>query len=164
MGDEGQDDELDEDDLAQVLGLRGGAAADDEFDEDQLGEDEDQDDDQLDEDDLADVLGLQGGAAMKAMKAMKKSKIAKGKLAKAVVFRGNKEKTIGGLQKKDLVKNKRGSIVSKKQQAKGNALYSKYAKKWITAVMAARKSLGVKGFVAIKKGTPLYAAAKKNYR
>merc|ERR1719482_747467 len=98
------------------------------------------------------------------MKAMKKSKIAKGKMAKAVVFRGNKEKTIGGLQKKDLVKNKRGSIVSKKQQAKGNALYSKYAKKWITAVMAARKSLGIKGFAAVKKGTPLYAAAKKNYR
>merc|ERR1712149_37820 len=110
------------------------------------------------------MKAMKAMAAMKAMKAMKKSKIAKGKLAKAVVFRGNKEKTIGGLQKKDLVKNKRGSIVSKKQQAKGNALYSKYAKKWITAVMAARKSLGVKGFVAVKKGTPLYAAAKKNYR
>ena len=31
---------------------------------------------------------------------------------------------------------------------------------WVHAVKAARKSLGVKGFVAIKKGTPLYRKAK----
>merc|ERR1711918_292253 len=97
-------------------------------------------------------------AAMKAMKAMKKkavSTIAKGRLAKLVVFRGNKAKTVGGLKKSDLVKNKNGRVVSKKSQAIGKAIYAKFGKKWITAVKA-RKALGVKGFVAIKKGTPLY--------
>merc|ERR1711924_553564 len=38
--------------------------------------------------------------AMKAMKAMKKSVIAKGKLAKMVVFRGTKAKTGSGLKKR----------------------------------------------------------------
>ena len=48
-------------------------------------------------------------APMKAMAAMKKkavSKIAKGPMAKAMVFRGSKEKTKGGLKKSDLVKSK----------------------------------------------------------
>merc|ERR1712084_84681 len=99
---------------------------------------------------------------MKAKKAaMKVSKIAKGKLAKAAVFRGGKEKTSGGLQKKDLVKSKTGKIVSKKaserakKQFKGSALH-----KWCTAVQAARKALGLKGFVAVKKGSPVYNKAK----
>merc|ERR1711998_685955 len=49
-------------------------------------------------------------AAMKAMKAMKKkavSKIAKGKLAKLVVFNGTKEKTMSGLKKSDYQKQER---------------------------------------------------------
>merc|ERR550537_1800828 len=103
---------------------------------------------------------------MKAMKAMKKkavSKIAKGKLAKALVFRGSKAKTYTGLTKADLVKNKQGKIVTKKQQAKGKALYAKFAKNWISAVQKARKALGVKGFVAIKKGSALYKKAKEFY-
>merc|ERR1719386_196738 len=105
-------------------------------------------------------------AAMKAMRAMKKkavSKIAKGRMAKALVFRGSKAKTSSGLSKTDLVKSKTGKIVSKKQQAKGKALYAKFAKNWISAVQKARKALGVKGFVAIKKGTPLYTKAKEFY-
>merc|ERR1711998_798537 len=56
--------------------------------------------------------------AMKAMKAMKKkrvSKMAKGRYAKALVLRGTKEKTVGRLTAKDLFKNKRGRIVSKKR-------------------------------------------------
>merc|ERR1711904_228403 len=104
---------------------------------------------------------------MKAVKAMKKkavSKIAKGKLAKAVVFRGSKAKTSTGLTKADLVKNKRGKIVTKKQQAKGKGLYAQFGKNWITAVVKARKALGVKGFVAIKKGSPLYNKAKELYQ
>merc|ERR1719321_2219801 len=59
-------------------------------------------------------------AAMKAMKAMKKkkvTKIARGKMARAVVFRGNKEKTLSGLKQTDLIKNSRGKIVSKKASA-----------------------------------------------
>merc|ERR1719428_893312 len=103
---------------------------------------------------------------MKAMKAMKKkavSKIARGRMAKVVVFRGSKAKTSGGLTKSDLVKNKNGRIVSKKSQAKGKALYAKFAKNWIFAIQKARKALGVKGFVAIKKGSPLYKKAKEFY-
>merc|ERR1739847_214219 len=42
------------------------------------------------------------------------SKIAKGKRARAVVFHGTKEKTYTGMTKSDLIKNKRGKIVSKK--------------------------------------------------
>merc|ERR1711977_315512 len=97
-------------------------------------------------------------AAMKAMRAMKKkvvSKIAKGKMAKSVVFRGTKAKTYTGLTKSDLVKNKRGKIVTKKQVANGKKAYTNI-KGWTTAVQKARKALGVKGFVAIKKGSALY--------
>merc|ERR1711904_699479 len=102
-------------------------------------------------------------AAMKAMKAMKKksvSKIAKGKLAKAIVFRGTKSKTYTGLTKSDLIKNKRGKIVTKKQVANGKRAYANI-KGWTIAVQKARKALGVKGFVAIKKGSALYKKAKE---
>merc|ERR1712193_355381 len=153
----------------------------DQLDEDDLGEVEDYaqdevDDDQLDEDELASVLGLRGGAAMKAMKAMaamkamkamkamEVSKIAKGKYKKALVFRGSKEKTSGGLKKSDLIKNANGKIVSKKQSTAAKKRFGSTLKKWTDAVKAARKSLGLKGFVAVKKGTPLYTKAKANYR
>merc|ERR1719240_27429 len=52
-------------------------------------------------------------AAMKTMKAMKKkavTKIAKGRMAKVVVFRGSKAKTSGGLTTNALMKNKSGRI------------------------------------------------------
>ena len=100
--------------------------------------------------------------AMKAMKAMKKSVIAKGKLAKMVVFRGTKSKTGSGLKKSDLMKNKNGKIVSRKQSANGKKAYT-HIKGWTVAVTKARKFLGVKGFVAVKKGSPLYKKAKEFY-
>ena len=111
------------------------------------------------------MKAMKAMAAMKAMKAMKKkavSKIAKGKMARSVVFRGTKEKTLSGLTKSDLIKNKRGKIVSKKAslQAKKN----NYVKGWYTAVQKARKALGLKGFVAIKKGSALYKKAKELYQ
>merc|ERR1712193_247058 len=110
-----------------------------------------------DEDELASVLGLRGGAAMAAMKAMKKStrmsKIAKGKFKNALVFRGTKAKTSSGLTKGDLIKNANGKIVSKKQSAAAKKRFGSTIKKWTDAVKAARKSLGLKGFVAVKKGT-----------
>merc|ERR1712078_537141 len=98
---------------------------------------------------------------MKAMKAMKKktvSKIGRGKFSKVLVLRGTKEKTVGGLTAKDLVKNKHGKVVSKKASAK--------AKKspWIQAVANARSALKLKGFVAVKKGSPLYTKAKPLYK
>merc|ERR1719158_402199 len=98
-------------------------------------------------------------AAMKAMRAMKKkavSKIAKGRMSKVVVFRGSKAKTVGGLTATDLTKNSRGKIVSKKQSLLAKKRYATSLKTWISAVQKARKALGLKGFVAIKKGTPLY--------
>merc|ERR1719473_2638335 len=95
-------------------------------------------------------------AAMKAMRAMKKktvSKIAKGRLAKVLVFRGSKVKTVGGMTAASLTKNKHGKVVSKKKSAFGKK------SPWIAAVTKARKALGVKGFVPIKKGSPLYNKA-----
>merc|ERR1719171_373404 len=99
-------------------------------------------------------------AAMKAMKAMKKksvSKIATGRMAKVMVLRGSKAKTVGGLTSKDLCKNKNGKIVSKKQSAQGKK------HPWMQAVQKARKALKITGFTAIKKGTPLYVKAKEFY-
>merc|ERR1719240_92292 len=97
---------------------------------------------------------------MKAMKAMKKksvSKIAKGRLAKVLVFRGTKEKTVGGMTAASLTKNKHGKVVSKKRSAQSKK------SPWITAVSKARKALGLKGFVAIKKGSALYKKAQEFY-
>merc|ERR1719163_2762652 len=104
------------------------------------------------------MKAMKAMAAMKAMKAMKKktvSKIARGRMAKVLVFRGSKAKTKGGLTATSLTKNKHGKIVSKKK--------SQFGKKslWIAAVQKARKALGVKGFVAIKKGSALYKKAKE---
>merc|ERR1712138_184838 len=112
------------------------------------------------------MKAMKAMAAMKAMKAMKKkavSKIAKGRFAKSVVFRGTKAKTTGGLTKTDLVKSKSGKIVSKKSLAHGKKMYANI-KGWTTAVQKARKALNVKGFVAVKKGTPLYKKAKEFFQ
>merc|ERR1712022_67851 len=98
----------------------------------------------------------------KAMKAKKISTIAKGKRAKASVFLGGKEKTYTGLKKSDLMKSKTGKIITKKQHAAGKKAY-KNIKGWTEAVQKARKELGVKGFVAIKKGSALYKKAKEFY-
>merc|ERR1719443_1102759 len=100
-------------------------------------------------------------AAMKAMRAMKKktvSKIARGRMAKVLVLRGSKAKTVGGMTAKDLTKNKHGRVVSKKQSAQGKK------SPWILAVKKARAALKIKGFAAIKKGTPLYLKAKEFYK
>ena len=110
------------------------------------------------------MKAMKAMAAMKAMKVMKKKSVtAKGRMAKVVVFRGSKVKTSGGLKQTDLVKNKNGKIVSKKQSAAAKKRYATGLKLWTTAVQKARKALGVKGFVAIKKGSPLYTKAKEFY-
>jgi hypothetical protein len=51
----------------------------------------------------------------------------------------HEEKTSSGLQKASLMKNKRGKVVTKKQHAKGKALFQKYAQRWLDAVMKAAK-------------------------
>merc|ERR1711974_426081 len=91
-----------------------------------------------------------GGAAMKrAMKKAKKvSVVAKGSRAKFSVFSGRKQKTTSGLTKDSLTKNKNGKVVSKKQSALAKKRYAKSPiKAWANAVKAARKALGVTGFV-----------------
>merc|ERR1712127_572086 len=107
-------------------------------------------------------------AAMKVVmkKAMKKvSVVARGKLAKSVVFRGIKAKTGGGLTKESLLKNKRGKVVSKAASARGKKSYASSAlKKWCDAAKQARKELKLTGFVPVggntTQGKTLYAKVK----
>lgn len=96
----------------------------------------------------------------KARKVKRVSKIAKGRMAKVMVFKGKKEKTVGGMTKASLIKNKSGRVVSKKQSLQAK----KKLGGWLAAVAKARSELKIKGFVAIKKGTPLYAKAKSYYK
>merc|ERR1719510_636391 len=103
-------------------------------------------------------------AAMKAKKAMKASKIAKGKRAKAAVMQGKNEKTAGGLTKTDLTRNSRGKYVSKKKVAHGKKMFAKGLGKWNAAVKKARKELGLKGFVGVKKGSALHTKATQLYK
>merc|ERR1712118_171472 len=77
---------------------------------------------------------------------------------KRYAFAGKLSKTVSGLTKSDLVKNKHGRGVSKKRSLRGSK------NKWIDAVMKARKALGTKGFAKVKKGTPLYTKAKSLFR
>merc|ERR1712118_251095 len=49
-----------------------------------------------------------------------------------------------------------------KASANGKKLYANI-KGWTQAVQKARKALGVQGFKAVKKGTPLYTKAKEIY-
>merc|ERR1711869_63263 len=105
------------------------------------------------------------GKAMKAMKEMKAKRvsvIAKGVRARSVVFHGSKEKTYTGLKKSDLMKNKKGKVVTRKQHAAGKKAF-KLIKGWCDACQKAKKELGLKGFVAIKKGSALYKKAKEIY-
>ena len=103
--------------------------------------------------------------AMKAMRAMKAKKPVSARLAKRHVFFGKTEKTVTGLKKMDLFKNAQGRIVSRKKSAlakkRGNF------RGWSAALSKARKTLGLKGFVAVNgktaQGRTLYAEAKSFY-
>merc|ERR1711936_1411975 len=93
------------------------------------------------------------------------SVIARGARAKASVFSGRKQKTTSGLTKDGLMKNRNGRVVSKKMSAaRAKAYASSPIKAWANAVKAARKALGISGFVAIggksAAGKALYAKAK----
>merc|ERR1719433_2173902 len=106
-------------------------------------------------------------APMRKRVAMKKknSVIAKGSRARFAVFCGTKQKTLSGLSKSDLVKNKHGKIVSKKQSARAKKNFANSAlAAWSVACKKARKELGITGFVAIGgksgKGKALYAKVK----
>jgi len=96
----------------------------------------------------------------KAMKKQKNTKIAKGKRGKCLVYKGKFEKTVGGLRKEDITKNKAGKVVSKRMQAQGKKAYGNI-KGWVEAFMKARAELGVTGFVLVKKGSSLYTKTKE---
>merc|ERR1711865_524188 len=104
------------------------------------------------------MKAMKAMAAMKAMKAMKK-KVISAKLARRHAFAGKISQTKTGLKKSDLIKNKAGKIVSKKASLKAKKLNA--FGPWLSAVKKARKALNLKGFVAIKKGTPFYKKAKE---
>merc|ERR1712004_700985 len=97
-------------------------------------------------------------------KVVKKKMVAKGKLAKSLVFRGSRVKTSGGLTKDMLIKNKAGKVVSKAMSAAAKKRYANGLGKWTAAVKAARKTLDVQGFCAVggksAQGKALYAKAK----
>merc|ERR1711915_904766 len=106
---------------------------------------------------------------MKKRKAKRVSKVAKGRGAKARVFKGTKARTVGGLKKSDLTKNRDGKIVSKKRSGRAKRIYVKNGlAKFQKAVMAARKALGIKGFQAVggksAKGQALLKKARSIYR
>merc|ERR1712025_550132 len=108
-------------------------------------------------------------AMAKKKRAMKKSSIAKGKRAKSSVFRGTKAKTASGLQKSDLTKNKNGRVVSRKQSARGKAVFKKNGlDKWAAAVKKARKDLNIKGWCSVggktQKGKALLAKTRSYYK
>ena len=82
-------------------------------------------------------------AKKSTMKAKRESKIAKGRGAKSKVYNGKKAKTVGGLTKSDLKKNRFGKVVSKKQSDRATG------HEFPQAVHKARTKLGVKGFCPI---------------
>merc|ERR1719296_402704 len=97
------------------------------------------------------------------MKTKSVTKVARGRMAKALVLRGTKEKTSGGLTKDLLIRNRRGKIVSKRASANGKRRY-KQIEDWTEAVMDARDLLHVRGFLAINgkslQGRALYMKAQ----
>jgi hypothetical protein len=98
-------------------------------------------------------------AALKVMKAMK-AKVKSTVGRKWQVLKSNKLKTKGGMRAGDLMKNKKGKVVSAKKSALGQKVYEKNLQAWVTACTKARKELGLTGFVAVKKGSEFYTRAK----
>merc|ERR1719230_2541006 len=86
--------------------------------------------------------------------------------SRAQVWNGTKQKVkTTGQTKSDLMKTKNGKIVSKKAFNAGKKAYKKNGlSKWTKAFMQARKNLGLKGFVACKKGTKFYKEAMRLYK
>merc|ERR1712227_1077822 len=80
------------------------------------------------------------------------------------VWNGTAKWTKGGLTKADLMMNKNGKVVSKKMFKKGQTLKGNGG--WMTAVIKARKELGITGFCLMNRGArgvALYKRAKELY-
>merc|ERR1712227_14739 len=91
---------------------------------------------------LLQTLHVAMAKAMKAMKVMKK---------KAAM------KAMKAMKKKAVSKIATGS------RAKAKKAFKNTVGPWCAALAKARKALKITGFVAVKKGTPLYAKAKELY-
>ena len=109
---------------------------------------------------MAAMKAMQAAKAMKAMKAMKAKRVSK-RMAKVVAFRGGKTGGVTTLRKADLMKNKAGRVVSLKQSLRAKKRYAQGIGKWTAALQQAREALGLKGFVAIRKGSPFYEKARE---
>merc|ERR1740121_2916700 len=114
------------------------------------------------------ALPMKSMKGMKGRKAMKSKKVGRGKLAKVMVLKGQREKTSGGLTKESIIKNSRGKAVSKKRSAYSKRRFATSSfKRWIDAVTTARKALSIVGFCAVNgntaQGKALYAKAKTIY-
>merc|ERR1719389_352452 len=109
------------------------------------------------------VKAMKAQKIRKVMKKKRVRKVARGRYAKALVFRGSKEKTVGGLTRDSLMKNKRGKVVSKRRNASGKRAW-KNVETWHEAFMQAREMLRVEGFHAINgktlQGKALYYKTK----
>ena len=78
------------------------------------------------------------------------------------VFLSMARQTRGGLKRHDLLAYHR-RIMSKKELARYRLQGRRNLSLWSYAVMCARKELGIRGFVVVRKGTPLYAYARLLY-
>merc|ERR1711920_1164272 len=96
----------------------------------------------------------------KSMKVMKKIRKKSTLGSKGQVFKGTRLKTKGGIKQSDLMKNKEGRVVTKRQSAMGHKAF-KNIENWVIACKKARVELGLTGFVAIKKGSDFYNKAKE---
>merc|ERR1719401_3250162 len=80
-----------------------------------------------------------------------------------MVFKGRKEKTVGGVKREGLMKNSQGKVVSKRASAHGKKMF-RNVKSWLDSVMEARRALLLSGFVCINgrslQGKALYVKSK----
>merc|ERR1719205_85813 len=101
----------------------------------------------------------------KAMKVKRTSAVARGRMARSIVWKGSKQKTAGGLTKDTLTRSRSGKIVSKAASARAKKAFAQSAlKKWGDACKKARKELKIVGFCPMggqtAQGKALYAKAK----
>jgi hypothetical protein len=106
-------------------------------------------------------------ATTKPRKSRRKAR--KPKKAKVVgkkwqVFKGTRQRTVGGLTKADLTLSKSGKVVSKKKLERGRKLFkSTRLSTWIGAIAKARAELNLTGFVPCKKGSEYYKLTRKYF-
>eukprot|EP00920_Eleutheroschizon_duboscqi_P037917 GHVT01090783.1.p2 GENE.GHVT01090783.1~~GHVT01090783.1.p2 ORF type:complete len:143 (+),score=18.29 GHVT01090783.1:1753-2181(+) len=103
----------------------------------------------------------------KSVRVTKKTTRSKIRGSKRAVMAGKVQKTVGGLTKSDLTRNKSGKFVSKRKSAHGKKVF-KNIKRWNEAVQKARGVLNIKGFCAVGGKTPqgqkLLKSAREVYK